>query len=838
MKTLDQAILALAIAACTASPVSALTVTQTTDPAALGALLSGSGVTVDSVTINNGAGMQFGSYSGFDSGPLTLGNGVVISTGQAVQTTAAYHSTGDYPSSNTGVNGTAEFNNYAAGRVTNFSAGYDVASLTVYFTLPAASAVKFDWAFGSVEYPVYTNQFTDAFFAFLDGTDAANQIVFDSNGNPVQVGASFGASLIVNDTNTAFSNPHGIMGLTTTTGTLAAGPHSLTFVIGDVNDHVLDTAVFISSISTTDGDDGTVPTDSTPPVVTPPSNVTAKATSPSGAMVVYPPATATDNVAVTSLTYSQESGTVFPIGITTVTVTAKDAANNTSTATFTVTVTAADPVLTLLVATGTDGTVVAGESQGTSYKKLGLPSINDAGRLAFAAQITGTDAKFSAILTGTEPTVLVRSGDTADGTGGATFKSFKDPLFNQAGAVAFVGKITGPGVASGSDQGIWSDAFGGGPRLVARKGDIAVGGGGAAFSQFKSVALESGTGGAPMVAYQAKLAGAGVTTGADDGLWSYDGTTTRVLLREGTDLLVSGAMKKLTKFIVLAKLPMVSGQGFGLSEGVMSALLSFDDKTAAVAVVHADGSEPAVVALVGDPAPGYDAGAAFNSMKPPGQNSVGGSVFTATVSGSMNSTEKAALYAVTGGVGGELDRIAVKGEAAAGLASGAVFKAFKAAVNNQEDCVAFMATAEKGGVVSASDTGVWIWDDTDIVHVAQEGAEAAECGGATWKGFTALALPDNGRPLFVGTMNVGTGIPVVSTNNDTALWGVDIYGDLRLLVREGMTSVGGKTVKSFKVLSAVVGSPSQTRSHNATGGIVCWAAFTDRTQGLIKVQMP
>ena len=66
--------------------------------------------------------------------------------------------------------------------------------------------------------------------------------------------------------------------------------------------------------------------------------MTAPATSPSGALLSYPAATAADAVGVVSLSYSQNSGTLFPIGATTVTATATDAANNAGTATFTVSV--------------------------------------------------------------------------------------------------------------------------------------------------------------------------------------------------------------------------------------------------------------------------------------------------------------------------------------------------------------------------------------------------------------------------------------------------------------------------------------------------------------------
>ena len=78
--------------------------------------------------------------------------------------------------------------------------------------------------------------------------------------------------------------------------------------------------------------------DTTAPVVAAHANVTVAATSPAGATVTYDAGSATDAVGVTSLTYSQNSGTVFSIGVTTVTITAQDAANNTGTGTFTVTV--------------------------------------------------------------------------------------------------------------------------------------------------------------------------------------------------------------------------------------------------------------------------------------------------------------------------------------------------------------------------------------------------------------------------------------------------------------------------------------------------------------------
>jgi uncharacterized delta-60 repeat protein len=79
--------------------------------------------------------------------------------------------------------------------------------------------------------------------------------------------------------------------------------------------------------------------DTQPPFFTSvPANVVAIATSTAGAVVNYPPAVANDNVGVASLAFSQASGTLFPVGTTTVTATATDTANNAATVTFTVTV--------------------------------------------------------------------------------------------------------------------------------------------------------------------------------------------------------------------------------------------------------------------------------------------------------------------------------------------------------------------------------------------------------------------------------------------------------------------------------------------------------------------
>ena len=88
--------------------------------------------------------------------------------------------------------------------------------------------------------------------------------------------------------------------------------------------------------------------DSQAPTITTPANMTANATSPTGTAVSYPPFTATDNCPGVTLGSTPATGSLFPIGTTTVYGTATDASNNQASASFTVTVLSAAQQITNL----------------------------------------------------------------------------------------------------------------------------------------------------------------------------------------------------------------------------------------------------------------------------------------------------------------------------------------------------------------------------------------------------------------------------------------------------------------------------------------------------------
>jgi len=265
-------VFALALAASVLPVSGMVSVTTTNDPAALAAALNPQGLTITSASIANGVDGQFGIYSNFNLLPVTITNGIVLSSGDASQVGNPPDPVLDFPlpDNDMGGSGTPEFDAYGPGHIDGFDpdlGSFDVAALQVNFHLTTNTPIKFDFIFGSVEYPYWTSQFTDALLVFLDGTDATNQITFDASNNPVQVGASFGNLVETDDRNTTFAYPHGLLGrLTTTSATLAAGDHTLLFEVGDVNDGSLDSAAFIANLRAGTGSQGTV-SDQPPPLL-------------------------------------------------------------------------------------------------------------------------------------------------------------------------------------------------------------------------------------------------------------------------------------------------------------------------------------------------------------------------------------------------------------------------------------------------------------------------------------------------------------------------------------------------------------------------------------------
>ena len=67
---------------------------------------------------------------------------------------------------------------------------------------------------------------------------------------------------------------------------------------------------------------------------------------------------------------------------------------------------------------------------------------------------------------------------------------------------------------------------------------------------------------------------------------------------------------------------------------------------------------------------------------------------------------------------------------------------------------------------------------------------------------------------------------------------MDSTDTLQLLARQGVTQIGGKTVKSFTALQDTNDLPGVTRSFNACATLVWLANFTDGSCAIIKTIVP
>jgi hypothetical protein len=120
------------------------------------------------------------------------------------------------------------------------------------------------------------------------------------------------------------------------------------------------------------------------------------------------------------------------------------------------------------------------------------------------------------------------------------------------------------------------------------------------------------------------------------------------------------------------------------------------------------------------------------------------------------------------------------------------------------------------------------------------GGDAPFAEGGKWRRLLSHAQPEACDALFTARLATGTlSTPApggVTTATDLGLWAVDQTGVTRMLIREGQ-SLFGKTARTFKTLTSASGSPAQTRSFNATGGVVVWVLATDYTQHLVHFRL-
>ncbi|MBL9113650.1 MAG: cadherin-like beta sandwich domain-containing protein [Verrucomicrobiaceae bacterium] len=539
----------------------------------------------------------------------------------------------------------------------------------------------------------------------------------------------------------------------------------------------------------------------------------------------------------------------FGNNIITVLVTAED---GTTTLAYSVTITRlSDPLFTTLHSKGgavpNAGVVGSGIPAGAIWSKLGVPSINDAGHLAVLGDWAAGTVRGSSIFRGGPGAVTLQislsKGTAVPGLTNVVLGTLKDPILGPDGSIAVVAGLanapsTTGAVTTADNAALVLDADGsgaGGAVVIARKGTAAPGAGGALWKTFDSVAVGNNA-----VAILGKLSGAGIGTGNDQCLWIYNRNTmtTTLALREGNTLMGS-TVKVLGALVARAA---AGAQGRGVendgAQDQVAARVTLANNSVLVLAINDDGSVLTLGYQTGNGVADFGTGATWKSFGLPGQNTVTALTFLGTVQGGTATTANNVALFTEDDSSFALSKRVTKGDAAPGFPGG-VFGGFKDPVLGTGGAFAFVgstAVSSSAGIASTSNDGVWHHDGSTLSLIARESTHpAGTATGTNWKAFTSVALPNGRKPLFYATLVVGPG--GVTTASDTGIWAVDSLGQVKKLIQEGGT-FGSSTVKSFKALLPLTGSPAQTRSFNNNGEVVM--QVTDAAGGthLLHVAVP
>ncbi|MBP0447864.1 choice-of-anchor L domain-containing protein [Roseomonas sp. SSH11] len=241
------AVLGLAVGALAPAGAHAVAIMPTNDLAVLtGALVSpSSGISITSSNLIGGATQQ-GTFTGFNlapnsgSGPtLSLGNGVVLSTGNA---NVPLSNTSNNTNATTGTGSYAPLSSLAGANT------WDANVIEYTFTVAAGlNSVSMQFVFGTEEFP--TQSVTDIFGFFVDGVNYAKfpsgELISNTPGSPTNF----------------ISNPvgggvydiayNGLTNVFTVTGLLnpSLSSHTIAIAIADTNDTIYDSSVFVSGLT-------------------------------------------------------------------------------------------------------------------------------------------------------------------------------------------------------------------------------------------------------------------------------------------------------------------------------------------------------------------------------------------------------------------------------------------------------------------------------------------------------------------------------------------------------------------------------------------------------------
>lgn len=491
------------------------------------------------------------------------------------------------------------------------------------------------------------------------------------------------------------------------------------------------------------------------------------------------------------------------------------------------------------------------------FASVGMPSINDQGRVVFPAVLSGNGVTagnqqalvVSAGAGGETPAgtleLLLRSGAALPGAGtgdAAVIDSFDDPVMNGSGRVAVTVTLTGTGIGTGSNRALVIASTDGASQTLARAGTAAAGGNGALVRDL----LAPLVGADGTVAFTAVLGGAGVTGLNNRALYragvNGQGTNAAatLLVRTGDQVTTpAGGAAGITwqTFAV----PAVSGSGTVVMLGFRQGG-SFNQFTGGGLFNAYAGGPLSTLLNVGDTAPGTG-GLTYLAFNQPAVNGGGDVAFMALLSGA----------GVSGGndVGLFLQRASVAtttlaarmGQSHESLPTGQALGVIGNPVLSQSGRMAFISTIVGTGVTVTTDRALWMANTAsdgggELRMVARRGSAVPGLPGVQFATLGVPSMNARGQVIFSATLS-GTG---VTSGNNQAVFGFEPSVGLVLVARTGdRLRIGGasgpRQITELRVLTGSGGHDGRGMALTAGGQVVMRAGFGGQS-AILTAQLP
>jgi hypothetical protein len=549
-------------------------------------------------------------------------------------------------------------------------------------------------------------------------------------------------------------------------------------------------------------------------------------------------ALSSDAVGVVSITQVPPPGSVTAPGKLDVTLTAQDAAQNSSSVTFRVLVKPEHPVKSIVATTREPVHASAGLPAGAIWSRFGTPAVNEAGDIAFHGRWNrGRDHGEGVWISRDDSEYLecvVTRGAIIGGDAGesSTFRvaAILDPVIADNGDVAVPVGVAAEGSRSAPWRGfVWSPAADrASSRVILCAGQEVPGTGGGRLAVVQGIALDTAG-----VAFYGKLrrgTGNPAVTAANEsvcGVWTSDNGT-RVLARTGQPL--AGSVLKTMKLPLISRSAPDQSRGWASLEPGLPARVGLvgglaDGSQVLFSIVEGDGAA-VIMKTAAATSAGADLTDPFSHLHVPAWSD---RVSAAVLAAESDSGTQNIVRASSEG-------ISIVHSADDEIEPGIFLRSIEDPIASPDGTFfAWQATLRGKRVDSDNNSAIILSPHGSVPGIfAREGSPAADAPrGALYGRFQSIALTAQGL-LIRGSLRVRN---EVTGANDDCLWAQGMGGQPRLILREGET-IAGRKLQLFSVLTPTSFTWGTGRSFSDSGFLVALARLTSGHSAIVKVLLP